>query len=72
MPAAYMWLFGTWLPQSGREAADAPVFEDYLNSPSQTPPSELLTDVYLPLLENCEAFDGPENMAPEVSGSKAV
>jgi AraC family transcriptional regulator len=51
MRAAYLWLFGTWLPQSGREAADAPVFEDYLNSPSQTPPSELLTDMYLPLLE---------------------
>ena len=49
MRAAYLWLFGTWLPQSGREAADAPVLEEYLNSPRDTPPSELLTDLYLPL-----------------------
>ncbi len=47
MRAAYDWLFGTWLPQSGREAADAPVLEDYLNDPSRTPPGELLTDLYL-------------------------
>ena len=49
MRAAYLWLFGTWLPQSGREAADAPVLEEYLNSPRDTPPTELLTDLYLPL-----------------------
>jgi AraC family transcriptional regulator len=51
MRAAYLWLFGTWLPQSGREAADAPVFEEYLNSPTDTPPAGLLTDLYLPLQE---------------------
>jgi AraC family transcriptional regulator len=50
MHAAYLWLFGTWLPQSGREAADAPVLEEYLNSPRDTAPIELLTDLYLPLL----------------------
>jgi AraC family transcriptional regulator len=49
MRAAYLWLFGTWLPQSGREAADAPVIEEYLNSPEDTPPSDLLTDLCLPL-----------------------
>jgi AraC family transcriptional regulator len=49
MRAAYLWLFGTWLPQSGREAADAPVIEKYLNSPQDTPPPELLTDLCLPL-----------------------
>jgi AraC family transcriptional regulator len=49
MRAAYDWLFGQWLPSSGREAADAPVFEDYLNSPRDTPPTELRTDIYLPL-----------------------
>jgi len=51
MRAAYLWLFGTWLPQSGREAIDAPLFEEYLNSPTDTPPADLLTDVYLPLQE---------------------
>jgi AraC family transcriptional regulator len=49
MRSAYLWLFGTWLPQSGREPADAPVFEEYLNNPRDTPPTELLTDLFLPL-----------------------
>ena len=46
---AYTWLYGTWLPQSGREIADAPVFEEYLNNPRDTPPTELVTDICLPL-----------------------
>ena len=50
MRGTYRWLFGTWLPQSGREAADAPVLEEYLNSPRDTPPGELLTDLYVPLV----------------------
>lgn len=49
MRAAYDWLFGQWLPSSGREAADASIFEEYLNSPRDTPPTELRTDIYLPL-----------------------
>ncbi|MGV2288384.1 AraC family transcriptional regulator [Trinickia sp. YCB016] len=49
MAAAYQWLYGEWLPQSGREAADAPAFEEYLNNPRNTPPAELLTDICLPL-----------------------
>jgi AraC family transcriptional regulator len=49
MRAAYEWLFGTWLVQSGREAADAPVFEEYLNNPKETAPADLLTEICLPL-----------------------
>jgi AraC family transcriptional regulator len=49
MHAAYRWLFGQWLPQSGFAPADAPVYEDYLNNPRDTAPTELLTDIYLPL-----------------------
>lgn len=49
MQAVYQWLYGTWLPTSGEEAADAPAFEDYLNNPRDTAPAELLTDIYLPL-----------------------
>ena len=49
MRAAYRWLFGTWLPQSGREPDDRPVLEEYLNSPRDTPPGDLLTDLYLPI-----------------------
>lgn len=50
MHAAYQWLFGHWLLQSGEQASDSPVFEDYLNSPLDTAPADLLTDIYLPLL----------------------
>jgi len=45
----YTWLFGTWLPQSGEEAADTPAYENYLNDPKTTPPMELLTEICLPL-----------------------
>lgn len=49
MRAAYQWLFGQWLVLSGYEAADLPVFVDYLNNPRDTAPGDLLTDIYLPL-----------------------
>jgi AraC family transcriptional regulator len=46
----YSWLFGQWLPQSGYEAADFPPFEEYLNDPKETPPSELLTRIHCKLV----------------------
>lgn len=49
MHAAYRWLFGQWLPNSGCEPGDHPVYEDYLNHPRDVPPAELLTDIILPL-----------------------
>lgn len=49
MRAAYQWLYGPWLAQSGEEPADAPVFEEYLNNPRDTLPADLLADIYLPL-----------------------
>lgn len=49
MKAAYQWLYGEWLVQSGQEVGHAPVFEEYLNSPRATPPTALLTQIYLPL-----------------------
>lgn len=45
----YDYLFGTWLPSSGRDPADAPAYEVYLNSPMDTAQDDLLTDIYLPL-----------------------
>jgi len=45
----YTWLFGTWLPESGEEAADHPAYENYLNDTRVTPPNELLTEICLPL-----------------------
>lgn len=46
---AYDYLFGGWLPNSGREPADGPCYELYLNSPQEVSPEELLTDILLPL-----------------------
>lgn len=46
---AYRWLFGTWLPASGREPGDAPCFEIYLTDPREVPPAENVTDIFLPL-----------------------
>jgi AraC family transcriptional regulator len=46
---AYQWLYQQWLPQSGREAADTPPFEQYLNTPADTPPADLLTNIFVPL-----------------------
>jgi AraC family transcriptional regulator len=54
MRAAYQWLYGQWLVQSGYEAADSPVFEEYLNNPRDTPPEQLLSDIYLPLEEGAD------------------
>lgn len=43
-------LCGDWLPVSGREPASFPAFERYLNTPYDTAPENLRTDIYLPLL----------------------
>lgn len=42
----YDWLFGHWIPNSGKEITDFPPFEEYLNDPKDTPPNELLTRIY--------------------------
>ena len=47
--AAYDHLFGQWLPQSSREPADAPPYEVYLNSPQDTAPANLITDIHVSL-----------------------
>lgn len=49
MRDAYQWLYGTWLVATGHALADQPVFEEYLNSPRDTAPADLLTDICLPL-----------------------
>ena len=46
---AYKWLYGTWLAQSGEEPADAPCIEEYLNDARTVPPTELRTEIWLPL-----------------------
>jgi len=46
---AYDWIFTAWLPESGEEAGENPIFEEYLNDPKTTPPADLLTKIHLPL-----------------------
>lgn len=41
-------LYRAWLPQSGRQPADAPPHEHYV-SPPDVAPAELITDLYIPL-----------------------
>ncbi|WP_069915700.1 AraC family transcriptional regulator [Caballeronia insecticola] len=46
---AYQWLYGEWLPKSGRETGDAPVFEVYVNDPRGTAPADLVTEIWVQL-----------------------
>ena len=45
----YKRLLGMWLPQSGEELDDRPCMEIYRNTPLDTAPAQLLTDLCLPL-----------------------
>ena len=49
LPGAYDWLFAHWCAESGRELADKPCCEVYLNNPMDTAPEDLLTEIRLPL-----------------------
>ncbi|MFK7754075.1 MAG: GyrI-like domain-containing protein [Sedimentitalea sp.] len=49
LQAAYNFLYGQWFAASGEEPGDGPSFEMYLNSPMDTAPAELLTDICAPL-----------------------
>jgi AraC family transcriptional regulator len=47
----YRWLFGTWLASSGREVRGLPMYEVYLNSPMDTTPDKLITEIHVPLVK---------------------
>ncbi|HTU14021.1 MAG TPA: AraC family transcriptional regulator [Solirubrobacterales bacterium] len=49
MQAAYDWLLGEWLPSSGEAVRDEPLFELYVNTPMDTAPADLITEIHLPL-----------------------
>ena len=42
-------LYRDWLPESGEELRDFPLYFHYLNLMPETPEHELVTDIYLPL-----------------------
>ena len=46
---SYARLLGQWLPRSGRNLGLTPCFEVYLNSPENTEPEDLITDIHAPL-----------------------
>jgi AraC family transcriptional regulator len=46
---SYARLLGRWLPRSGRELNGGPSLEFYLNSPENTAPEDLITDICAPL-----------------------
>jgi AraC family transcriptional regulator len=46
----YQMLYTRWLPDSGREPANRPCLERYVNDPRQVPESEILTEVCAPLV----------------------
>lgn len=43
------YLYRDWLPESGEELRDFPLYFQYLNLMPETPELELITDIYLPL-----------------------
>lgn len=43
-------LLGEWLPGSGHRVGDSPSYEVYRNTPADTRPEELRTDLYIPLV----------------------
>ena len=49
LQAAYSYLYGQWFADSGEVPGDGPSFEIYLNSPQDTAPADLLTDICAPL-----------------------
>lgn len=46
---SYHWLYGRWLPDSGYSVRNQPCCELYLNTPINTDPADLLTQVCLPV-----------------------
>lgn len=46
---SYAKLLGQWLPRSGRCLRPMPCFDSYLNSPENTEPEDLITDLHAPL-----------------------
>ncbi|MBT3069801.1 GyrI-like domain-containing protein [Rhodomicrobium sp. Az07] len=46
---AWAWLYSDGLSKLGRPMREGPAFEDYVNDPMNTKPTDLVTDLYVPL-----------------------
>jgi AraC family transcriptional regulator len=46
---SYQRIYGGWLPKSGCHLRDVPAFEQYLNSPQNAKPEDLMTLIHVPL-----------------------
>lgn len=46
---AYQWLYQTWLAQANVEIRHEPALEVYLNTPRETAPQDLLTEICIPV-----------------------
>jgi len=46
----YDTIFAQWLPGSGYELRNAPLFEKYISDPSRTEEDKLKTEIYIPLI----------------------
>ncbi|OWU86103.1 AraC family transcriptional regulator [Oceanicola sp. 22II-s10i] len=49
LPQGYDHLFRTWFPASGREPSGEALYELYLNTPLDTAPEDLVTEIHFPL-----------------------
>lgn len=47
---AWARLMGRWVPENGHRIAEGPSFEIYRNTPMDTPPEKLLTEIYVPVV----------------------
>lgn len=47
---AWQELMGSWLPRSGHRLGNGPSFEIYRNTPMDTPPEKLRTELYIPIV----------------------
>ncbi|MDD2853387.1 MAG: GyrI-like domain-containing protein, partial [Desulfuromonadaceae bacterium] len=54
---AAVYLYETWLPQSGEALGDLPMIFHYVNVGPNVKEEEMITDVYLPLKEQSETSD---------------
>ena len=46
---SYRWIYGEWLPQSGREVESGPSIEVYVTNPDKVPPEEMEIEIRIPL-----------------------